>query len=133
LNVQLNTRNYNSGSEKLPTNASTQPLESNSPEPATTEAVDPNEASKIANLLEGLTFPATKGQIKEYIIDSKSISISNENARYISQSIENKLLEGKLYNNTYEIEEALGLVFKKNNADGKSPRKKKNIRVKRRK
>jgi hypothetical protein len=129
----LNTHNYNSGSEKLPTNASAQPLESSSPEPAPTEAVDPNEASKIANLLEGLTFPATKGQIKEYIIDSKSISISNENARNISQSIENKLLEGKLYNNTYEIEEALGLVFKKNNADGKSPRKKKNIRVKRRK
>jgi hypothetical protein len=127
----LNTRNYNSGSEKLPTNASTQPLESNSPEPATTKAVDPNEASKIANLLEGLTFPATKGQIKEYIIDSKSISISNENARNISQSIENKLLEGKLYNSTYEIEEALGLVFK-NNADVKSQRKK-NIRVKRRK
>jgi hypothetical protein len=128
----LNTHNYNSGSEKLPTNASAQPLESSSPEPATTEAVDPNEASKIANLLEGLTFPATKGQIKEYIIDSKSISISNENARNISQSIENKLLEGKLYNNTYEIEEALGLVFKKNNAGIKSQRKK-NIRVKRRK
>ena len=128
----MNTHNYDSGSEKLPTNASTQPLDSNSPEPATTEAVDSSEASKIANLLEGLTFPATKGQIKEYIIDSKSISISNENARNISQSIENKLLEGKLYNNTYEIEEALGLVFKKNNADVKSQRKK-NIRVKRRK
>ena len=128
----MNTHNYDSGSEKLPTNASTQPLDSNSPEPATTEAVDSSEASKIANLLEGLTFPATKGQIKEYIIDSKSISISNENARNISQSIENKLLEGKLYNNTYEIEEALGLVFKKNNADVKS-RRKKNIRVKRRK
>ena len=128
----MNTHNYDSGSEKLPTNASTQPLDSNSPEPATTEAVDSSEASKIANLLEGLTFPATKGQIKEYIIDSKSISISNENARNISQSIENKLLEGKLYNNTYEIEEALGLVFRKNNADVKSQRKK-NIRVKRRK
>ena len=128
----MKTHNYDSGSEKLPTNASTQPLESNSPEPATTEAVDPNEASKIANLLEGLTFPATKGQIKDYIRDSKSISISNENARNISQSIENKLLEGKLYNNTYEIEEALGLVFKKNNADVKSQRKK-NTRVKRRK
>jgi hypothetical protein len=127
----LNTHNYNSGSEKLPANASAQPLESSSPEPATTQAVDPNEASKIANLLEGLTFPATKGQIKEYIIDSKSISTSNENARNISQSIENKLLEGKLYNNTYEIEEALGLVFKKNNADVKSQRK--NLRVKRRK
>jgi hypothetical protein len=128
----LNTHNYYSGSEKPPTNASAQPLEGNSPESATTEAVDSNEASKIANLLQGLTFPATKGQIKEHIIDSKSISISNENARNISQSIENKLLEGKLYNDTYEIEEALGLVFKKNNADVKS-RRKKNIRVKRRK
>jgi hypothetical protein len=35
-------------------------------------------------------------------------------------------------NYTYEIEEALGLVFKKNNADVKSQRKK-NIRVKGRK
>ena len=67
-----------------------------------------------------------------YIIDSKSISISNENARDISQSIENKLLDGKLYNNTYEIEESLGLVFKKSNADVKSQRKK-NKRVKGRK
>jgi hypothetical protein len=128
----LSTHNYNSGSEKLPTNASAQPLEGNSPKPAATEAVDPNEASRIANLLQGLTFPATKRQIKEYIIDSKSISTSNENARNISQSIENKLFEGKLYNNTYEIEEALGLVFKKNNAGVKSQRKK-NRRVKRRK
>jgi hypothetical protein len=55
-----------------------------------------------------LTFPATKEQIKEYIIDSKSISTSNESARNISQSIENKLLEGKLYNNTYEIKRHWG-------------------------
>src|SRR5215204_3724263 len=36
-------------------------------ERATNEAVNTNEASKIANLLQGLAFPATKEQIKNYI------------------------------------------------------------------
>jgi hypothetical protein len=77
--------------------------------------VNPSEASKIANLLEGLTFPATKEQIKNYIADGKSIAISSESARTTSQYIENNLQDGKKYNSTYEVEKALGLIIKKNN------------------
>ena len=82
-------------------------------EPATNEAVNTSEASKIANLLQGLTFPATKEQIKNYIADGKSITISSKSAKITSQFIEDNLQDGKKYNNTYEIERALGLVIKK--------------------
>jgi hypothetical protein len=84
-------------------------------EPATNEAVNTNEASKIANLLQGLAFPATKKQIKKYIADGKSITISGESARITSQYIENYLQDGKEYNSTYEIESELGLIVKRNN------------------
>lgn len=82
-------------------------------EPAINEAVNTNEASKIANLLQGLTFPATKEQIKNYIVDGKSITISSKSAKITSQFIEDNLQDGKKYNSTYEIERALGLVVKK--------------------
>jgi hypothetical protein len=82
-------------------------------EPATNEAINTNEASKIANLLQGLTFPATKEQIKNYIADGKSITISSKSAKITSQFIEDNLQDGKKYNSTYEIERALGLVVKK--------------------
>lgn len=82
-------------------------------EPATNEAVNTSEASKIANLLQGLTFPATKEQIKNYIADGKSITISSKSAKITSQFIDDNLQDGKKYNSTYEIERALGLVVKK--------------------
>lgn len=82
-------------------------------EPATNEAVNTSEASKIANLLQGLTFPATKEQIKNYIADGKSITISSKSAKITSQFIDDNLQDGKKYNSTYEIEKALGLVIKK--------------------
>ena len=82
-------------------------------EPATNEAVNTSEASKIANLLQGLTFPATKEQIKNYIADGKSITISSKSAKITSQFIEDNLQDGNKYNSTYEIERALGLVVKK--------------------
>src|SRR5919107_3046504 len=92
-------------------------------EPATNEAVNTSEASKIANLLQGLTFPATKEQIKNYIADGKSITISSKSARITSQFIEDNLQDGKKYNSTYEIERALGLVVKKDvNKDKKRRR-----------
>ena len=84
-------------------------------ERATNEAINTNEASKIANLLQGLAFPATKEQIKNYITDGKSITISGESARITSQYIEDNLQDGKKYNSTYEIERALGLIVKRNN------------------
>jgi hypothetical protein len=93
-------------------------------EPATNEAVNTSEASKIANLLQGLTFPATKEQIKNYIADGKSITISSKSAKITSQFIEDNLQDGKKYNSTYEIERALGLVIKKDvNKDKKRRRR----------
>jgi hypothetical protein len=92
-------------------------------EPATNEAVNTSEASKIANLLQGLTFPATKEQIKNYIADGKSITISSKSAKITSQFINDNLQDGKKYNSTYEIERALGLVIKKDvNKDKKRRR-----------
>src|ERR671922_858649 len=84
-------------------------------EPAANKAIDANEASKIANILEGLRFPATKEQIIKYIADGKSIALSVENARNTSKYIDDNLKDGKKYNNTYEVERALGLVVKRNN------------------
>ena len=89
-------------------------------EPATNKAIDSNEASKIANLLEGLRFPATKEQIRKYIADGKSIALSIENARNTSQYIDDNLQNRKKYNNTYEIERALGLVVERNNAQSRN-------------
>lgn len=106
-----NDPNYDSESEKQNADASVERVCDITPEPAT------NEASKIANLLQGLRFPATKEQIKEYIADGKSITISDENARNTSQYIEENLQDGKRYNSTYEIEKALGLVIERNNTN----------------
>jgi hypothetical protein len=112
-----NDPNYDSESEKQNADVSVERVGDITQEPATNEAVDTNEASKIANLLQGLRFPATKEQIKEYIADGKSITISDENARNTSQRIEESLQDGKRYNNTYEIEKALGLVIERNNTN----------------
>jgi hypothetical protein len=112
-----NDPNYDSESEKQNADASVERICDITPEPVTNEAVDTNEASKIANLLQGLRFPATKEQIKEYIADGKSITISDENAKNTSQRIEESLLDGKRYNSTYEIEKALGLVIERNNTN----------------
>jgi hypothetical protein len=112
-----NDPNYDSESEKQNADVSVERVGDITQEPATNEAVDTNEASKIANLLQGLRFPATKEQIKEYIADGKSITISDENARNTSQYIEESLQDGIRYNNTYEIEKALGLVIERNNTN----------------
>ena len=92
-------------------------------EAATNKAIDSNEASKIANLLEGLRFPATKEQIRKYIAEGKSIALSIESARNTSQYIDDYLQDGKKYNNTYEIERALGLVVKRNNDQNRNREK----------
>jgi hypothetical protein len=110
----LNEHDYESDSEKSLLDSSVQRVGDITQEPATSEAVDTDEASKIASLLQGMTFPATKEQIKGYISDSKSISASNENVRNISQLIENNLPGGKEYNSVFEIVKSLGLVVKKN-------------------
>ncbi len=118
-----NDPNDDSESEKQHADASVERIGNITQEPATNEAVDTNEASKIANLLQGLRFPATKEQIKEYIADGKSITISDENARNTSQFIEESLQDGKRYNSTYEIEKALGLVIERTNTNKQEMRR----------
>ena len=110
----MNEHNYDSDSEKSRLGSSVQRVGDITNEPATNEAVDTDEVSKIASLLQGITFPATKDQIKEHIADSKSISASNENVRNMLQYIEDNLPGEKEYNTVYEIEKSLGLVVKKN-------------------
>ena len=61
-------------------------------EPPTNEAIDRNTASKMANLLEGLIFPATKEEIKNHV-NSKSAA-SSENIKNILQAIQNNLQYG---------------------------------------
>jgi hypothetical protein len=109
----MNKHSYDHDSEGMQAGSSVERVGDTTGEPATNEAVDIDEASKIASLLQGLTFPATKGQIKEYITDNKVISVSNESVRDISQFIENNLPGGKEYSSVYEIEKSLGLVVKK--------------------
>jgi hypothetical protein len=109
----LNEHNNDSESEISRSGSSVQRVGDITGEPATNEAVDTDEASKIASLLQGITFPATKDQIKEYIADSKSISASSENVGNMLQTIENNLPEEREYNSVYEIENSLGLVVKK--------------------
>lgn len=88
-------------------------------EPTTSKAIDSNEASKIANMLEGLRFPATKEQIRKYVAEGRAIALSVENARSTSRYIDDNLQDGRKYNNTYEIERALGLV-KRNKAQSRN-------------
>jgi hypothetical protein len=59
-----NDPNYDSESEKQNADASVERICDITPEPVTNEAVDTNEASKIANLLQGLRFPAPKNKLK---------------------------------------------------------------------
>lgn len=89
-------------------------------EPTTSKAIDSNEASKIANMLEGLRFPATKEQIRKYVAEGIAIALSVANARNTSRYIDDNLQDGRKYNNTYEIERALGLVVKRNNAQSRN-------------
>lgn len=110
----MSEHSYDSDPEKKRSGSSVQRVGDITQESATNEAVNTDEAAKIASLLQGITFPATKEQIKDYLADSKSISASKENVRNMSRFIENNLPGGKEYNNVYEIEKSLGLVVKKN-------------------
>jgi hypothetical protein len=121
----LNEHNYVSDSEKSRLGSSVQRVGDITGEPATNEAIDTGEASKIASLLQGITFPATKEQIKEYIADSKSISASSKDVRNMLQIIENNLPGKRKYNTVYEIENSLGLVVKKNEGKNEQVVKKK--------
>ncbi len=80
-------------------------------EPPANEAKDRGTASKMANLLEGIEFPATKEDIKNHI-NRKSPSMGNR-INDVFEAIQNNLEDGVYYNNVYEIEIASGIVEKK--------------------
>jgi hypothetical protein len=82
-------------------------------EPPTNEATNRETASKMANLLEGLQFPATKEDIRNHI-NKKSPSMGNR-INDVFEAVQNNLEDGVRYNNVYDVELAAGLVEKKMN------------------
>ena len=84
-------------------------------EPPANEAMDRNKASKLANLLEGLEFPATKEKIRNHL-NTRSSNIGNR-IDDVVEAIENNLEEGKEYSSSYNVEIAAGLVKKKTESE----------------
>jgi len=82
-------------------------------EPPTNEAMDHNKAAKMANLLEGLDFPATKEKIRNHL-NARSPSRGNR-INDIIEVIENNLDDGREYDSAYDVEVAAGLVKKRQN------------------
>jgi hypothetical protein len=68
-----------------------------------------NEA--MANLLEGLEFPATKEEIRNHL-NARSPSLANR-INDVVEAIENNLDEGREYGSAYDVEVAAGLVKKR--------------------
>ena len=73
-------------------------------EPPTNKATNTQVASKLANLLEGLTFPATKEKIKDHV-NRKSPTMGNR-INDVFEAIQNNLEDGISYDSVYEIEQA---------------------------
>ena len=84
-------------------------------EPPTNEAMDRNKASKLANLLEGLEFPATKEKIRNHL-NARSPSMANR-INDVVEAIENNLDEGREYSSAYDVEIATGLVKKRDESE----------------
>jgi hypothetical protein len=80
-------------------------------EPPINKASDRDTASKMANLLEGLEFPATKEDIKNHI-NKKSPTMGNR-INDVFEAVQNNLEDTVKYNNTYDVEVACRLVEKK--------------------
>ena len=72
------------------------------------EAVNRDVGAKMANLLEGLDFPATKQQITDHI-NRKSPSMGNR-INDVLEAVQNRLVDGERYENVYNVEKAAGLV-----------------------
>jgi hypothetical protein len=77
-------------------------------EPATNKPVNRDKASKMANLLEGIEFPATKDEIRSHL-NRKSPSMGNR-INDVLEAIENNLDGSRKYGSAYDIEVAAGLV-----------------------
>jgi hypothetical protein len=80
-------------------------------QPPTNEAMDRNKASRLANLLEGLEFPATKEKVRNHL-NARSPTMANR-INDVVEAIENNLDEGREYGSAYDVEVAAGLVKKR--------------------
>jgi hypothetical protein len=80
-------------------------------EPPVNAVTNRNTASKLANLLEGLQFPATKDEIKNHL-NRKSPAMGNR-VNDVFEAVQNNLEDGIKYDNVYAVELATGLVEKK--------------------
>jgi hypothetical protein len=67
---------------------------------------DREKASKLANMLEGLDFPADKPKIMSYLNQKQSADSDKD----IIQKLQNNLTGNKKFENVYEIEKQAGLV-----------------------
>lgn len=77
-------------------------------ESASNKTADRDKAAKMANLLEGLEFPATKEDIRRHV-NEKSPSMGNR-INDVLEGIENNLDDRSKYNSAYDVELAAGLV-----------------------
>ena len=80
--------------------------------PSDNEATDRETLSKMANLLEGLQFPATTEEIKNHV-NKKSPAMGNR-INDVLEAIQNNLNQKSEYQDVYDIGLATGLVKKKN-------------------
>jgi len=80
-------------------------------ESPTNETIDHDKAVKMANLLEGIEFPATKEKIRNHL-NARAPSMGNK-INDVIEAIENNLDEGREYDSAYDVEVAAGLVVKK--------------------
>ncbi len=80
--------------------------------PSDNEATDREIVSKMANLLEGLQFPATTEEIKNHV-NKKSPAMGNR-INDVLEAIQNNLNQKSEYQDVYAIALDTGLVKKKN-------------------
>ncbi len=84
-------------------------------EPPTNETVDHDKAVKMANLLEGLEFPATKEKIRNHL--SARLPSWGNKINAVVEAIENNLDEDREYASAYDVEVAAGLVVKREESE----------------
>ena len=79
------------------------------------KATDRDKASKLANLLEGLEFPATKEEIKRHV-NTKSPGMGNR-INDVLEAIENNLDDRRKYDSVYDVEVEAKLVKRQEEKD----------------
>ena len=80
-------------------------------QPTENKPVDINKASKLANVLEGLEFPADKAKILSYVSHNyPNGQMEGSDDSDITDKLQNNLTDNVQYANVYEIEKQAGLV-----------------------